>query len=206
MKKITYLFSFFVAITLVSSINSCQEPCINEVFLETLEMNFEVNSENLGILSGAVRNSGDTIKSVTNQFYNNPDFRRTGQLKLPKVPSFISTAYAAGDCPEKIEYVSRMDLDETKFSINVDYDGTALGIGVIPADSNLLAIPELRNGYLAEFDTNIFIAAGAKGPLTIQPEFFGPINNQPVIFSFYFEEKNGTAFFDEAEAYIKVSL
>lgn len=205
MKKILFIFSIAATLTFVGAIYSCSEPCIDEVFLETLDMDFEVNSENLGILTGATRNSGDTIKSLTNQFYNTPDFRRTGQLKLPKMPSLVTSAYAAGDCPEKVEYTSRMDLEETRFSINIDYDGTSLGVGIIPADSNLLSVPEIKNSYLLDFDNNVLLAAGANGPLTIQPGFFGPINNQTVTFSFYFEEKDGTEFYDDATAFVQVA-
>jgi hypothetical protein len=205
MKKILFIFSVTATFTLVGSIFSCQDVCVNEVFLETLEMNLEVNSENLGIFSGEVKNNGDTIKSEKNQFYNSPEFRRFGSLQPAPNNFFVTSAYAA-ECPDRIEYTSRMDLTKTRFSLNVDYDGSALGVGIIPADSNLLTVPAIKNAYLQEFSTSLFLAAGADGPLTIEPEFFGPINNQWVTFSFYFEELNGDEFFDEAIAYVKIAL
>jgi hypothetical protein len=205
MKKVFYIFSISALLTFFGAMFSCQDVCVNEVFLETLVMDFNVNSENLGILSSGIKNSGDTIKSATNQFYNTPDFRRFGVIQAIPSNFSVTTAFAA-ECPDRIEYTSRMDLTKTTFSINVDYDGTALGVGIIPADSNLLSVPQLKAAYLTDFDTNVFLAAGADGPLTIKPEFFGPINNQSITFSFYFEELNGFDYFDEATAFIKVTL
>ncbi len=205
MKKILLIFSTVAAFTFLGAIFSCQDTCVNEVFLETLAMDFKVNSDNLGIFTSAVKNSGDTIKSATNQFYNTPDFRRFGAIKSTPTNFFITSAYAS-ECPERIEYISRMDLTKSTFSINVEYDGTALGVGIIPADSNLLSVPQIKTACLSEFDTSVFLAAGADGPLTIQPGFFGPINNQWVTFSFYFQEKNGFEYFDDATAFIKVTL
>ena len=149
--KVLYIIGILSLVTLVSTMNSCNNPCLNEVFLETLEMDYSVNSSNLGILTGEPRNSGDTIRSLTNQLYNNPEFRRFGDARIPKPSFFITTAYASDDCPTREEYVSLMDLSKTTFRIDKDYDAAALGLGTINADTDLLSISEIRNAYLSDF-------------------------------------------------------
>ncbi|MEZ5022072.1 MAG: hypothetical protein R2728_02200 [Chitinophagales bacterium] len=202
MKKLTIIFSAFCCITLFSGIYSCQQTCLNNVFYETTKMDLQVNAENLGINTNAPKNRIDTIHSNTNQFYNYPQLQRFGFHNHPKPSGFITSAFAADDCPETQEYTTRLDATKTAFWINVPYDASALGQGTLAAETNLLANAEIKANYLQGFETNPFLLGGAPAPLSIVKDFFAPINAQWITFYFLFVENDGTEFRDSTVAYI----
>ena len=207
MTKALYLILFSSILLSALIISSCQQGCVNKILLQTTSMDLKVNTDNLGISSTTDRNNIDTIRSKSKQFYNYPEFRQFGKLILPRPTFFISSAYAASDdCPDQVNYISRMDEDKTKFSIDIQYDASALGLGVIPADSNLMSIDAIKTAYLQDLINNIFLNAGAPSPLTISENFFQPINTQWVSFIFYFEEIDGTPFRDTLNAYVDLNF
>lgn len=199
MKRILFPAAQLLALILMTS--SCNQQCVDNVLLQTIRMDFEVNTENFGILNGQAMNVTDTIHSETRQFYMYPQLRRFGQLQRPAF-SLISTAYASGDCLEKQEYISRMDPEQTKFSIDRDYDASSVGEGVLPAGYNLMAADTLRNGYLKWLRENLYLNAGAPIPVTILKEFFEQLEDETVTFYFHFEEIDGTVFEDSVQAYV----
>lgn len=206
MKKVFFLIFPLSVFSILASVVGCQQNCVDNLFLQTTKMNLEVNSDNLGILPNQDRNSADTIKSRTRQFYNYPEFLRIGRAPARQGVSWVSSAYAAKDCPEQETYLSRMDPLKTRFSLNVDYDATALGLGVLPAGSDLLQETALRTGYLADLVNNPFINAGAPTPVTLGENFFEPIDHQWVIFYFYFEEVNGAQYSDSVYAFVDLAF
>ena len=193
-----------IAIVLCLGCWSCQQGCVNTILLETTDIDVRVNSENLGIVNSAPQNTEDTIKSLTNQFYDYPTFRQFGHILRPSAPGLITSAYANDGCPEQQEYISRFDVSKTMFSVNKTYDATHLGIGILPADTNLLSVDPIKDNYLSAFTTNSFFNAGAPAPLSLDPDFFTPLNDQHVVFRFKFEEEDGTIFTDSVSAYVSV--
>jgi len=204
MNKILAVLS--LAGLLVFIFNSCQQGCVNNILLETTRMDIRVNSDNLGIILTEEQNSVDTIRNPFKPFYNYPEFRRFGYKFKPSTPGFITSAFAADDCPEQKEYISRMDPEKTRFSINVTYDASSFGLGLLPADTNLLDIEELVDPYLSGIIDNAFLNAGAPTPLTILKDFFEPINAEWITFHFYFEELDGTGFEDSVTAYVDMAF
>lgn len=204
MRKGLIVFLLAAGLPLLFSLISCQSNCTDKVLLQTLSFDLEVNVDNLGIAANDTRNSIDTIRSSTNQFYNNPEFRQFGQVFRQPNITWINSAYAQEDCPEVTEYISRFDPSKTMFSLDVDYDGSGLGEGTITAGTDLLTNATLKSNYLMDFETNIFLNGGAPSPLTISKNFFQPINDQWITFYFSFEEIDGTVMTDSARCFIQV--
>lgn len=207
MRKLIILLLVLPGLSLMLCLPSCNSNCVDEVLLQTIRMDLKVNSENLGVSALGPFNAADTIRSQTHQFYSYPEHRRFGsKMGVPVNWSFFASAYAQEDCPEQIDYISRMDPGQTEFSLNTAYDGAALGIGNIPAGTNLLDIPEIKSAYLQDFLTNAFLNGGAPSPLTINKNFFLPLDDQWVLFRFRFEEIDGTIFPDSALAFIDMDF
>lgn len=180
---------------------------MDDVLLQTTRMDLQVNSENLGISGSAPTNTVDTIRSDNNQLYNYPDFRRFGYRICPKPSNLLVTsAYAQEDCPEQTEYISRMDNTKTQFSLDVDYNASSVGLGIIDAGTDLLQVVEIKETYLQDFENNAFLNGGAPSPLTINRNFFLPINGQWVTFHFLFFEIDNTEFPDSALAFIDIDF
>ena len=206
MRKISLIFFFFLVLISFSFIHSCNTRCVDEVLLQTIKMDLQVNSNNLGISVSAPMNSVDTIRSETHQFYNYPEFRRFGYHKCIQSNWLISSAIAQSDCPEQTDYISRMDAEKTSFSLNTNYDANALGLGIISAGTDLLKIEDIKQTYLSDFINNSFLNGGAPTPLTISKNFFQPISDQMVTFYFTFVEIDGSVFMDSVQAYVDISF
>ncbi len=206
MNRTIIILSFAGLLLFTFIFNGCQQVCVNNILLQTTMMDIQVNSDNLGIPLQEQKNSGDTIRNDFKQFYNYPVFRQFGMKFVPRSTSFINSAYAADDCLDQEEYISRMDPTKTGLSLNVDYNAAYVGLGTLPADTNLLDFTQLKDPYLTGIIDNPFLNGGAPTPLTILKDFFEPINNQWVTFQFYFEELNGVAFYDSVTAYVNLAF
>ncbi len=206
MRKELYILSLVGFIMLFSSIFSCQQTCIDQKVLETTKIDLRVNSENLGVNTLQPQNAIDTIRSITNQFYNYPETRRISTIRNFPTPSLINSAFAAEPCPEQIAYLTRFDATKTEFWLNVDYDASALGEGILSAETNLLSNSILRTSYLDGFNSNPYLLGGAPTFLTLEKDFFANINEQKVTFYFLFVEENGMEFIDSTIAYVDVSF
>lgn len=204
MKKVSYIFAFGIVAMFCAAIFSCQQPCVRDVFLETLRINYSVNSDNLGVSGGDDKNSVDTIRSARAQFYNNGDYKRIGKVHFNPSDLFFTSAFAAEDCVESVSYISKMDASKTKFWLNIDYDASAVNEGNIAANTNLLENATIKSTYLEDFENNPFVLGGAETPLSIEKDFFKPINNQWVTFYFSFTELDGTEFMDSTNAFVQM--
>jgi hypothetical protein len=163
---------------------SCKKDCIKYLDYKVNNFNFSSNSNNLGLFTTDIRNSGDTIRSIRNQFYFEPvkDFLAMG-LSLPAI-SFMNTAYAKESCAEVERSLTSFDPLKTEFSVDAAIDLSAFGlIGVIPANTNLLSIQEVRDRFLAEIQNNDDLHNGQATPVTVDKDFLKYFNGQARIFS-----------------------
>lgn len=206
MRKLTIILGALIVMSIFAPFFSCQQTCLNNVFYETISMDLQVNAENLGITSTAAKNSEDTIRSTTNQFYNYPELQRFGYHQQRNTFPLVTSAFAADDCPETQEYTTRLNASKTEFWLNVDYDASNLGLGTIAANTNLLGNSDIKANYLQGFETNPYLLGGAPTTLTIAKDFFAPINDQWVMFYFLFVENDGTPFLDSTLAYINYTF
>lgn len=163
---------------------SCKKDCINYLDYRVNNFNFSSNRNNLGLFTNDIRNNGDTIRSIRNQFYFEPEkeFLAIG-FRFPSI-SFIGTAYAKESCAEVERSLSSFDPLKTEFSVDAPIDLSALGlIGVIPANTNLLAIQEVRDRFFIEIQNNDDLHNGLSTPITVDKDFLGYFNGQTRIFS-----------------------
>lgn len=178
---------------------SCKKDCINYLDYRVNNFNFGSNRNNLGLFTTDIRNSGDTIRSIRNQFYFEPvkDFLAAGP-KLPSI-SFIFTAHASEDCAEVERSLTSFDPLKTEFSVDAAIDLSALGLmGVIPANTNLLTIQEVRDRFFFEIQNNADLHNGLPTPVTVNKDILRYFNGQARTFSLKLVTPTGNVLINSA--------
>lgn len=163
---------------------SCKKDCIKYLDYKVNNFNFSSNRNNLGLFTSDIRNNGDTIRSIRNQFYFEPvkEFIAAG-FRFPSI-SIIGTAYAKESCAEAERSLTSFDPLKTEFSVDAAIDLNAFGlIGVLPANTNLLAIQEVRDRFLIQIQNNEDIHNGLATPVSVDKDFLRYFNGQTRTFT-----------------------
>jgi hypothetical protein len=199
LKKLLFIFATFIFLAV-----ACQKDCVKFKQLEVTEFTFLPNSSNEGLFTTDIRNNGDTIRSVRNQFLINFSYQPYAYYK--PASSWIQSAYAK-DCPTLDFPVTNFDPLLTTFSVDKDIDPSFWGIGldVIPAGTNLLAITEIRTRFLLDIRNNNTIHVAISAPVTLKNEFLSIFKGQRVGFTFSFSTKTEEVFTANTEAFIDVN-
>ena len=197
-KQIIILVSFLTIAV------ACQKDCVRFNQIEVTEFSFLPNSTNEGLFTTDVRNSGDTIRSVRNQFLITFTYQPFAYLN--PTGSFIQTAFAK-DCPTLDFPVTNFDPLLTTFSVDKDIDPSFWGIelGIIPAGTNLMEITELRTRFLSAIRNNNTIHAAINAPVTVNKEFLSIFEGQNVGFTFTFSTETEEVFTANTVAFINVN-
>lgn len=163
------------------------------------------NSQNRGLFQSDIRNSGDTIRSIRNQFLFIPikDFVVMQRL-IPSV-GLMQEAYAR-DCVQLERSVTVFDPLRTVFSVDADVNLNDFGLaGVIPAGQNLLSNQELRDRFLSQIQNNSDIHSGLDGPITVSPQFLAYFKGQRRIFTIVMTSTTGDVLSASANVWVDVN-
>jgi len=183
---------------------ACKKDCID--FQDYVVKRFELqgNSGNLGLFTSDIRNSGDTIRSIRNQFVFFPekDFI-VSNFSLPAI-DFMSSAYAK-DCAQIERSISNFDPLKTTFSVDASLDLTAFGLsGTLPAGTNLLGIQEVRDLFFSSIQNNAELHFGLQTPITVNPAFLRYFNGQRRAFTLTISSTTGDLLSSTAEVYLDI--
>lgn len=201
-KKVTYIVLFSLVLGV-----ACKKDCINYRNFKVTNIDFKGNSTNIGLFNNEVKNSGDTIRSLRNQFYLNPI--RDFNAQLFQLPTFdlIPSAYAAKDCAEIDRSVTSFDPIKTSFSIDTDINLADFGLlGIAAAGTNLLSIQELRDQFLSSIQNNLDIHGGLNAPVTIDPAFLKYFNGQTRTFTLKLTSTTGDIRTSSATVFLDVNV
>jgi hypothetical protein len=187
---------------------ACQKDCTNYNYYKIPKIDISVNSNNVGIFTTAIRNSGDTIRSISNQFLFTPTKEFFSQSKKGVDFQLFPTAYAA-DCPNIEESSTSFSPTIAKFWMNVPFPAATYGIAPftdIPAYTNLLTFNEIKNAYFAPFLENKLLFSGYDTPFTINTPFFKHFRSQKIKFFVELSTTEGLTRTDSVEAFIDVNI
>lgn len=186
---------------------ACKKDCITYFDYTVNSFRFSSNSGNAGLFTTEIQNSGDTIKSVRNQFYFNPD-KDFAALLFPNAGSYsiFSTAYAKDDCAEIERSLTSFDPLKTVFSVDAPIDLSAFGlVGVIPADANLLSFQEFRDQYLFDIQNNADLHFGISTPVNVNKEFLKYFNGQTRSFKLQLTTPTGNVITNTATVVLDIN-
>jgi hypothetical protein len=183
---------------------ACKKDCIVYQDYVVTDFDLQGNFGNLGLFTTDVRNSGDTIRSVRNQFVFSPeqDFL-VSNFRLPGI-DILPSAYAK-ECVQIKRSLTNFDPLKTTFSVDASLDLTAFGLsGVLPAGTNLLGIQEVRDLLLSSIQNNAELHFGLQTPVTVNPAFLRYFNGQQRSFTLTISLTTGDFLSSSATVYLDV--
>jgi hypothetical protein len=201
-KKVLFIWVAVLAISV-----ACKKDCVTYFDYTVNSFRFSPNSENAGLFSSETQNSGDTIRSVRNQFYFNPD-KEFAALQVPVLESFciFNSAYAKDDCAEIERSLTSFDPLKTVFSVDAPIDLSAFGlVGVIPADANLLSFQEFRDLYLFDIQNNAEMHNGLGSPVNVSKDFLKYFNGQTRTFKLQLTTPTGNILSNTATVVLDIN-
>lgn len=200
---------FFVAVVVIFTIIwSCQKDCTEYKQYKIPAVSVVVNTENKGIMLTQPLNVGDTIRSLSNQFYFYPSIEYLALRQLQPVFSLFPQAYA-GDCPVLDLSTTTFSAPLTQFSMDVAFPAGLYGIAPyadVAAGENLLSYPDIKNTYFTSFLENKEVFSGYAAPINISPMFFKHLRGQDIKFVIGFVTTEGLNRNDTVSAHIDVNI
>lgn len=199
--------ALFIWVAVLALSVACKKDCITYFDYTINSFRFLSNSGNLGLFSSETQNSEDTIRSVRNQFFFNPD-KEFASLQLPVLESFsiFSSAYAKDDCAEIERSLTKFDPLKTVFSVDAPIDLSAFGlVGVIPADANLLSFQEFRDLYLFDIQNNAELHNGNSTPVNVNKDFLKYFNGQTRSFKLQLTTPTGNVLTNTANVVLDIN-
>jgi hypothetical protein len=187
---------------------ACQKDCTEYKQYRVPSVMVAVNSANKGINISQPKNVGDTIRSLSNQFYFYPSVEYLSYKKV--IPGFsIASSVYAGDCPVLDLSVTSFSAPLTQVFMDVNFPAGLYGIAPnvdIEPGVNLLGYADIKNMFFSNFLENREIFSGYAAPISISPQFFKHLKGQRINFVFGFITTEGLNRNDTVSAYIDVNI